>query len=91
MIKSEFVDGKFYGAVLALELVSEKNIHAGKFDVQGDFVILEKPENLGETVSSGDGPYEFVFVLIDHFRSIGQKEYHGLLPIDDLYRKIVAV
>lgn len=33
MIKGEFGDGKFYGAVLALELVSEENIHAGKFDV----------------------------------------------------------
>lgn len=91
MVKSEFRGGKFYGAVLALELISKKNIHASKFDVERDFMVLKKAKNFGEAVSGGNGPYEFVVVFVDNFRSIGQKEYHGLLPVNYLYGKIVAV
>lgn len=91
MVKGEFRGGKFYGAVLTLELVSKKNIHAGKFDVERDFMILKKAKNLGEAVSGGDGPYEFVIVFVDNFRSTGKKEYHSLLPVYYFDGKIVAV
>lgn len=91
MIKGEFVGRKLESAVLAFEIVAEENIHASKFNVQGNFMILKKPKDLGEAISSRDGPDEFILINVHDLGPIREKEYHGLLPIYDLNRKIVAV
>ena len=76
---------------MAFEIVAEENIHAGKFYGQGNFMILKKPKDFGEAIRGRNSPYEFIFILVYDLGPISQKEYHGLLPIDDLNRKIVAV